>query len=102
MYFSPVESDQLDTWSDINEEERACCQPEKTPSSPTTSTAPAQGDPARLADRTLQTLRQARMQVRRRPWSWTQVLPFGELSRLAAADGLCSAGHRALWRRWDR
>ena len=92
MYFPLVESDQLYTWSDINEEERACCQPEKTPSSPPTSTAPAQGDPARLVDRALQTLWQARVQVRRRPWSWTQVLPFGELSRLAAADGLCSAG----------
>ena len=92
MYFPLVESDQLYTWSDINEEERACCQPEKAPSSPPTSTAPAQGDPARLVDRALQTLWQARVQVRRRPWSWTQVLPFGELSRLAAADGLCSAG----------
>src|SRR3989304_9190398 len=91
MYFSQVESDQLYTWSDINEE-RACCQLEKTPPSPLTATAPAQGNPARLADRALQTLWQARVQVRRRPWPGTQVLPFGELSRLAAADGLCAAG----------
>src|SRR6266704_3112161 len=92
MYVSPVESDQLDTWSDIHEEERACCQLEKTPSSPPAPTAPAQGDPARLADRALQTLWQARMQVRRWSRSWTQVLPFGELPGIAATNGLCAAG----------
>src|SRR6266699_907007 len=92
MYFLPVQSDQLYTWSDIHEEERACCQLEKTPSIPPAPTAPAQSDPARLADRALQTLWQARVQVRRRSRSWAQVLPFGELSGLAAADGLCAAG----------
>jgi hypothetical protein len=54
--------------------------------------APAQGDPARLTDGALQTLRQARVQMLRRPRPWTQVLPFGELSGLTAADGLCVAG----------
>src|SRR5216684_3814748 len=92
MYFYPVESDQLDTWSDIHEEDRACCQLAKTPSSPPAPTAPAQGDPARLADRALQTLWQARMQMRRRPRPWPQVLSFGELPGIAAADGLCAAG----------
>src|ERR1700729_2076034 len=91
MYFPPVRSDQLYTWSDKNEK-RACCHPEKTPSSSLAPTAPAQGDPARLADRALQTLWQARMQVRRWSGPRTQVLPFGELSGLAAADGLCAAG----------
>src|ERR1700694_5359742 len=91
MYFLPVESDQLYTWSDNNEEERACCQLEKTPPSPAAPVAPAQGDPARLADRALQTLWQAGVQMRRRSRPWTQVLPFGELPGPAAANGLCAA-----------
>src|SRR6266566_147425 len=92
MYFSPVESDQLDTGSDIHEEERACCQLEKTPSSPPAPTAPAQGDPARLADRALQTLWQARMQVRRWSRPRPQVLSVGKPHGLAATNGLCAAG----------
>ncbi len=91
MYFLLVISDQLYTWSDRNEEKRACCHLEKTSSGSSAPTAPTQGDPARLADRALQTLWQARVQVRRWPRSWTQVLPFGELSRITAADGLCAA-----------
>src|SRR5260370_21891005 len=91
MYFPPVQSDQLYTWSDIHEE-RACCQLEKTPSSPRAPTAPTQGDPARLADRALQTLWQARLQVRRWPRPWSQVLSVGELPGLASANGLCAAG----------
>src|ERR1017187_2925615 len=92
MYFLPVESDQLYTWSEINEEKRACRHLEKTPSSSRTPVAFPQGDPTRLADRALQTLWQARVQVRRRSRPWSQVLPLGELSGLAAADGLCAAG----------
>ena len=53
-------------------------------------------DLARLADRALQTLWQARLQMRRRPRSWPQVLPVGELSRPAAANGLCAAGSLTL------
>lgn len=47
---------------------------------------------ARLADRALQTLRQAGVQVRRGSGSRAEVLPVGELSWRAAADGLRSAG----------
>src|SRR5579864_319740 len=92
MSFSRVKSDQLYTWSDRNEETRACCHLEKTPSSASAPATPAQVDPARLADRALQTLWQARMQVCRRSRSWPQVLPLGEPSGLAAANGLCAAG----------
>jgi hypothetical protein len=49
-------------------------------------------DLARLTDRALQALRQARLQMRRRSWSRPQVLPVSELSRRAAADGLRAAG----------
>src|SRR5579864_2146705 len=91
MYFPPVESDQLYTWSDNNEKDRACCELEKTPSSPPAPAASAPGDSARLADRALQTLWQARVQMRRRPRPWTQVLPFGELPGPAATNGLCAA-----------
>src|SRR6266852_6547628 len=92
MYFLPVESDQLDTWSDTNEEKRARCRLEKTPSSPRAPTAPTQGDLTWLADRALQTLWQTRVQMRRRPRPWPQVLSVGELPGLAAANGLCAAG----------
>src|ERR1700685_936134 len=47
---------------------------------------------ARLADRALQALRQTRLQVRRRPRPRPEVLPVGELSRRAAADGLRATG----------
>ena len=47
---------------------------------------------ARLIDRALQALRQAGLQVRRGPRPRTQVLPVGEFSRGAAADGLRAAG----------
>src|SRR2546427_12730627 len=92
MYFHTVESDQLYTWSDTNEEKRARCRLEKTPSSPRAPTAPTQGDLTRLADRALQTLWQARVQMRRRPRPWPQVLSVGELPGLASANGLCAAG----------
>jgi len=47
---------------------------------------------ARLADRTLQALWQAGLQVRRGSRPRSEVLPVGELSWRATADGLRSAG----------
>lgn len=47
---------------------------------------------ARLADRALQALWQARLQMRGRPRTRPQVLPVSELPRRAAADGLRAAG----------
>jgi hypothetical protein len=90
MCFLPVKSDQLYTWSDINGKP-AGCYLEKTSPSASAPVAPAQGDLARLADRALQTLRQARVQMRRRSGPWPQVLPFGEPPGLTATNGLCAA-----------
>lgn len=47
-----------------------------------------------LSDRALQALRQARLQVRQRSRSRPEVLPIGELSWRATADGLRAAGRR--------
>jgi hypothetical protein len=46
----------------------------------------------RLVDRALQALRQAGMQMCRRSRPWSEVLPVGELSRGATADGLRATG----------
>ena len=91
MCCSPLESDQLYTWSDKNGN-RACCQLEKTSPSAAAPVAPAQGDPARFADRALQALWQARVQMCRGSGPRSQVLPFGEPPRLTAMNGLCAAG----------
>lgn len=83
-------SDQLLTWSDENTEadhDRLA----KTPPSAPAPAAPAQSCPPWFPHRALQTLRQARMQMRPRPRSWPQVLPVGELPRPAPANGLCPA-----------
>jgi hypothetical protein len=80
-------SDQLLTWSDENTEadHRRLA---KTPPRAPAATAPAQSHPAGFPHRTLQTLWQARMQMRRRPRSWPQVLPVGELPWPAPTNGL--------------
>src|SRR6516162_4101523 len=80
-------SDQLLTWSDENIETDHSRFAKAPPSAPA-PIAPAQSCPSGFPHRTLQTLWQARMQVRRRPRSWPQVLPVGELSRLAPTNGL--------------
>src|SRR6476620_11715886 len=90
MSFSQLNSDQLYTWSDENGR-RARCQLEKTPPSADAPTASAQGDPARLAHRALQTLWQARVQMRRWSRPWSQVLFVGEPPGHAATNGLCAA-----------
>lgn len=84
-------SDQLYTWSARNAK-RCHFRIAKTPPSSPAPTAPAQSDPARLPHRALQTMWQAGMQMRRRSRSWPQVLSFGELPGLAAANGLRPAG----------
>ena len=83
-------SDQLLTWSD--EDIKANYgRLAKTPPSAPAPAASAQSRPAWLPHRALQTLRQARMQMRPRPRSWPQILSVGELSRPAPPNGLCPA-----------
>ena len=92
-------SDQLLTWSDENREADHRRLAQAPPSAPA-PIAPAQSYPPWFSYRALQTLWQARLQMRRRPRSWSQVLPVGELSRPAPANGLrparvLRAGERA-------
>ena len=83
-------SDQLLTWSDENIETDHRRLAKAPPSAPA-PIAPAQSGPPWFPHRALQTLWQARLQMRRRPRSWSQVLSVGELSRPAPANGLCPA-----------
>ncbi len=80
-------SDQLLAWSDENTEADHRRLAKAPPSAPT-PIAPTQSYPAGFPHRTLQALWQARMQVRRRPRSWPQILSVGKLSRPAPANGL--------------
>src|SRR5262245_3485413 len=91
MYFSDVESDQLYTWSDENPGPTHCHIAE-TPECSPAPIASAPCDPPRFSHRALQTLRQARMQMRGRSGPWPQVLFVGQLSRFTAANGLRAAG----------
>lgn len=91
MYFHPIQSDQLYTWSDIHEEPTGY-HLEKTAPNPCAPTAPTPVDPARLFDRALQALWQAGVQVRRWSRPRTQVLSFREPSAFTATNGLCAAG----------
>src|SRR6202050_4629660 len=87
MKFRELMSDQLYTWSDEDPEPTRGRLAKAPPSAPA-PIAPAQSDPPWFPHRALQTLWQARLQMRRRPRSWPQVLSVGELSRPAPANGL--------------
>src|SRR5215831_12982499 len=74
-----------------------CAQPDfccsaPAPASATAADATARSAPARLPHRALQTMWQAGLQMRSRPWSWPEVLPFGESLPATAANGLHSPG----------
>src|SRR5215472_12569713 len=91
MYFLVIQSYQLQTCSD-DHPESAHGRLAETPQRPPAPTASAFSDPSRFSHRALQTMRQAGMPLRRRTGPWPQVLFVGQLSRLAAADGLRAAG----------
>jgi hypothetical protein len=84
-------SDHVNDWSD-GSIQQVIIGVAKTPPNASAPTAAVGCDPARLADRALQALWEARLQVRRRPRSWPEVLPVGELSGRTAPDGLRAAG----------
>src|SRR5215831_16088374 len=92
MYFFAIESDQLHTWSDEKHPQPAGCRIAETPQRSPAPIASPPSDPPWFSHRALQTMRQAGMQMRRWPGPWPQVLFVGQLSRLAAADGLCAPG----------
>jgi hypothetical protein len=90
MYLVALESDQLYTWSENSEPVH--CRIAKTPQHSPAPVASAPSDPPRFSHRTLQTMWQAGMQMRRRSRPWPQVLSLGQLPGIAAANGLRPAG----------
>lgn len=86
-------SDQCYNWSDNESKGSPHCTSETAKCS-SASAAAAAFDPARFSYRAIQAMRQAGMQVRRRPWAWPQVLPVSKLPGRTAADGLRATGDR--------
>jgi hypothetical protein len=85
-----VQSDQLLMWSAQNVEETRY-RPQESSQTPAAKAASSGEHPAGLSHRTLQTLRQTRVQMRQGSRARSQVLPVGELSRQSPADGLRSS-----------
>jgi hypothetical protein len=90
--------DQLNSWSDNyaphNAQTALLCLA-KAQTATLTSTAPARSLAPRLPHRTLQTLRQSRMQMRSRSWTWPKVLPLRKSSGTTSENGLRAAGFSA-------
>src|ERR1044071_2943488 len=91
MYFAAIQSGQLLTWSDENTK-AALYRIAETPQCSFAATSSPPSDPPRFSHRALQAMWQAGMQMRRRPGTWPKVLSLGQLSRIAATDGLRAAG----------
>ena len=91
MKFRELIADQLYAWSDENTEPSRG-RLTKTPPSAPAPIAPTQSGPPRFPHRALQTLWQARLQMRQRSRARSQVLPVRKLSPFAPANGLCAAG----------
>ena len=68
-----------------------CCSAQ-APKAAIAANTTARSTPSWLSHRALQTLRQTGLQVRSRPWSWSEVLPLGQSLRATAANGLHSPG----------
>jgi len=84
-------SDQLFTWP-ADCEAKNHVRFEKTAPGASAQTSLSASHPPRLAHRTLQALWQARLQMRQRSRSRSQILPVRKLSPFAPANGLCAAG----------
>lgn len=87
-------SDQCLAWSD-EYTERIYGNIAKTTQCPCAQTAAAQIDSARLPHRTIQAMRQAGVQMRRRAGTRSQILSVSKLPGPAAANGLRAPG--CLW-----
>ena len=94
LYSTVLLSDQLYTWSD-EYTKRIRCRTAKTAQRSRASTAPNQIDSARLPHRTIQAMRQAGVQMRRRAGTRSQILSVSKLPGPAAANGLRAPG--CLW-----
>lgn len=93
-----IMTDQLNTWSDnyvACNAQTVLVRPAEAAAATLTPTAPARSLAPRLSHRTLQTLRQSRMQMRSRSRSWPKVLPLGKSFGTTSANGLCAAGFSA-------
>lgn len=85
-----ISSDQLFTWS-ATHADKVHIRLEKAPQGPAAQTSLSGSHPPRLSYRTLQALWQARLQMRQRPRSRSQVLPVCKLSPYTPANGLRTA-----------
>lgn len=91
IFLCSLKSDQLYAWSDTHPKRIRSCASEASPY-PCRPGAAASIDSAGLAYRTLQAMRQARMQMRRWSRTWTQILPFRKSPGSPSTDGLCASG----------
>ena len=91
MTASRLLSDQLYNWSDTHHE-KILGRVAKTTQGPDPGSAAFGTSPARIADRTLQTLRKAGLSVRQRTRARPQVLPVGQPDGRPARDGLRARG----------
>lgn len=92
MSYSELLSDQLNTWSDIDEsalDHSAQTQAQAIAA----QTATVGSGAARLVNRALQTLWQTQMQMCQWAGAWSEVLSFGQPNRCASGDGLRSTVH---------
>ena len=98
-------TDQLNTWSENyapHNAQTVLVRLAETAAATLTPTATARSLAPRLAHRTLQTLRQCRMQMRSRSRSWSKVLPLRKSSGTTSANGLRAAGFSAAGYRIPR
>ncbi len=84
-------SDQLYTWS-ASYAGQNLFQPATAPQSPPAGTTPFGRHPTRLFNRTLQTLRKTRLQMRQRPWPRSKILSLHQSNRRTPSDGLRTPG----------
>lgn len=85
-----VKSDKLNNSSErsVSNEESSCSSLSSYSSHPKDETRVSKG----FTHRTIQKMREAWVQMRLGTRTWTQILPFGKLSRESAGNDLCSPG----------